>query len=294
MPPTVNKQTFSKPKPTGGVLSRIGPLGENASPGIKCLLYGQSGTGKTTLWATFPDPILAVVCSGGLTAGELRSVDTPENKGRIKQVVIERSSEVAEVAGAAVEMGFRTLVLDHATGLQDLILKEILGLDEIPAQRPILGDNKRTWGEVANQGKQALRSLLNARCNVVVIAQERTFGFEEDTVSDVIRPTVGAALTPSLTGWLNPACDYVLQCFKRPRMNTIRTMVGKQEMVSQERGVGVEYCLRCEPHDIIMTKFRTPKGVKTPIIVTGDSVNGVDKRMSGYEKIMAVIRGEEV
>jgi hypothetical protein len=65
-------------------------------------------------------------------------------------------------------------------------------------------------------------------------------------------------------------------------------------MTSQERGVGVEYCLRCEPHDIIMTKFRTPKGVKTPIIVTGDSVNGVDKRMSGYEKIMAVIRGEEV
>jgi ABC-type lipoprotein export system ATPase subunit len=47
---------------------------------IQLLLYGRSGTGKTTLWSTFPKPILGVICSGGQRSGELRSVSLEDRR----------------------------------------------------------------------------------------------------------------------------------------------------------------------------------------------------------------------
>jgi hypothetical protein len=245
---------------------------------VRMLVYGHSGTGKTTFASTFPAPILWLLCSGGSKPGELRSINTPENRTRITPRVIHSSDQLPEL----VEEGkrFKSVVLDHASGLQDLMLKEILGLDEIPAQRPILGDNKRTWGEVALRGKKAFRDLLNLPGHVVVIAQERVFGGEEES-SDVIRPTVGAALTPSLTGWLNPACDYVVQAFKRPVLVKTTTKIGNKEVETAARGKGVEYCLRTEPHDCFMTKFRVPRGTPLPDVIVDPD----------FTKLMKVING---
>ena len=248
------------------------------SDSIRMLLYGRSGTGKTTLWATFPKPILALICSGGNRPGELKSIDTPENRKMITARIIADTNEMREELGSGEDWG--TVVLDHASGLQDLVLKEILGLSgNLPAQKSWGLATQQQYGQCSLQCKELFRSVLGLPCNVVIIAQERSFGDGE--ASDSVSPTVGAALTPSVTGWLNSACDYVVQSYIRPKTTIVTSKIGGKDIKREQRAKGVEYCLRTEPHDVYQTKFRMPKGQPLPECITDPT----------YDKIKALIDG---
>lgn len=249
------------------------------SDGIKINVYGRSGTGKTTLWATFPGPILCLICSGGKRPGELRSIDTAEYRKKITPRVLRESTQVRENIEDVGE--FQTVVLDHASGLQDMVLKEILGIEELPAQGSWGMAKQQDWGTAAMQVKEILRALLSLRCNVVVIAQEREFN--TDTESELVMPYVASAMTPSVVGWLNPACDYICQTYIRPKMVQQKVSVAGKEQVTLKRGKGVEYCLRTAPHDVFTTKFRVPRGVELPESIVDPT----------YDKIMELIRGGE-
>lgn len=282
--PNVIKQNAkgSIKKPTS-VLSKIRPIGFG-NEGLKILLYGGSGTGKTTLWGTFPGPILSIICSGGNKTGELRSLNTPELRKKVSSITLEDSNDLGQLTDHLKEGKYSTVVLDHVSGLQDLILKEVLGIDEIPAQKGWGTASQQQYGQVAQQCKERLRALLNLEINVVIIAQERMFNPKEDTgsdLSDVMLPSVGPAVIPSLAGWLNPACDYILQTYKRPKMETVTTKVGTKSVQTKKRGKGVEYCVRTEPHEIFTTKFRVPKGTPLPEVVVDPS----------YDKILKLING---
>ncbi len=278
-----NGQAASPGRPApgrqGGLFDRITPVSFE-DEGIQVLLYGRSGTGKTTLWGTFPKPILAAVCSAGRRPGELRSVMTPENKGKIFQVVLERSAELKELAEYAEThpRGFRTVVLDHLGGLESLVLKEILGLEELPPQKTWGLASREQYGQCTLQCKELLLSFLNLRLNVVLVAHERVFKGDDD--SDVIQPHVSTALTPSLTGWVVGAMDYVGHTFLRQKFEIqIRKIAG----IEKERRVpagGVEFCLRTGPDATYATKFRVPGGGVPDVIVDPT-----------YEKILAVING---
>lgn len=251
---------------------------------MRVLLYGQSGTGKTTAWASFPGPILALICSGGNKPGELLSINTPEYRRKITPVIINDSAQLKDQLTKA--NSFATVVLDHVSGLQDLILKEILGLNELPVQKSWGMASQQQYGQCTIQCKEYLRALLNLPGNVVIVGQERVFGGREDGVDgEIIKPTVGVSVMPSLAGWLNPACDYVLQTYKRPKVVKSVVKAAGREVVREERGKGVEYCIRCEPHEVFMTKFRVPKGSKLPdVIVLGEED-------SAYEKLLAATQG---
>ncbi len=279
--PKVVKQT---PKPVAkkalSVLDRIEGIGADEEEGIKLNLYGKSGTGKTSLWATFPGPILAIICSGGSRPGELRSINTPEYRKKVKKVVLRASSEVTELAEyQEAKKQYNTLVLDHASGLQDLVLKEVLGLQELPAQLGWGVATQQQWGQVALQVKERLRSLLNLACNVVIVAQERDFNTDTES-SELLMPYVASALTPSVVGWLNPACDYIAQTFIRGKIVEKQVVVGKKTKTVQTRGKGVDYCLRVAPHEVFTTKFRIPKGAKYPEAIVDPT----------YDKIVEIIK----
>jgi len=280
--PNVTKQTTKprKRKKGGKVVDRIQPIGFDKKDGIKINLYGRSGTGKTTLWATFPKPILAVVCSGGSQPGELRSINTPAYRKTINQVVIESSEEIKELVEYQKETNkYATIVLDHATGLQDYVLREVLGIDQAPAQLSWGVASQQQYGQVALQMKERLRSLLDLDCNVVIVAQEREFN--TDSEGDLLMPFVGSALTPSVTGWLNPACDYICQTFIRQVSEQVTIKVGNKEVKKSRKGAGVEYCLRTAPDPVFITKFRLPKGVDLPDVIVDPDFDNINQLITG-------------
>ncbi len=246
------------------------------------LLYGESGTGKTTFAATFPDPVRWYICSGGDKPGELKSINTPENRKRIKPVIVRGFDHFLELLDKDTGQ-YESSILDHATGFADAVLGEIIG-KPVPAQKAWGLASMQQYGQLSLQCKEAFRKLLNQPGNIVIIAQQRTFGGKDEGGNpDVIQPTIGAALTPSVTGWLNPACDYVVQTFKRPNMVHSSTTVAGRSIATSVRGKGVTWCARCEPHDVFITKFRLPAGYKLPDVIENPT----------YEKLLRVIRGEK-
>lgn len=275
MPPRIEKQKPTTTKRTTTSQSSTSSAWDMVDT-IRMLLYGRSGTGKTTLWATFPGPILALVCSGGNKPGELRSIDTPEYREKITPKIINSTDDFKREMATAGD--YATVVLDHISGLSDLILREILGLDELPAQKSWGLASQQQYGTLAQQCKEYLRALLNLSGNVVIIAQERTFG--EESTSDLIAPTVGAALTPSVVGWLNPACDFVVRTFIKQRTEEKESTLNGKTVKMTKRTGGVDYCLLTAPSETYHTKFRIPRGSVLPEYIidpTYDSIHNLIK-----------------
>lgn len=269
--PAARPVTAARPPARVSALDRIEGIDQADDGTIQVLLYGRSGTGKTTLWSTFPGPILVLVCSGGLRPGELKSVDTPANRGRIKQVQIRHGDDAKEVAnglkaGDPRVSGYKTIVLDHASGLQDRILADILNMDELPAQKHWGLARKQDYGQCGAQWKEYVRTLLSVPgTNTVIVAHERDFSNEDDQGDDGIStPFISAGLMPTLETWVTGAVDYTCQTFLRQKEKvTLTKRVGGKpgdppiETRTKLRGQ-VEYCLRTAPDGVHQSKFRGP------------------------------------
>lgn len=271
------KQASNSAPSNGSVASRIQPV-ESGVGGIKLLTYGRGKTGKTRLASTFPKPLLIVGTEDGTKSIiGIKGIDF---------IRLRTSSEVDEVAALLREGKYASAVLDTGGGLQDLILKEVLGLDDIPVQKSWGMTDRQTWGVVGAQFKERMRSLIDLAdthgINVVVIAHERSFKDDDDKVSDLVFPTVGAALTPSAAGWLNAACDYICQTFVGEQTTEAEIDIGGTKVKQTQKTGKIEYCLRVGPHPVMMTGFRLPPGYSLPDFIVDPS----------YAKIVQVIKGE--
>ena len=260
---------------------------------LSVLLYGESATGKTTTWSSFPGPILAIICSGGKRPGELRSIKTPEMMKKVTARACSTGDQVQEQLEQAAKGNYETVVLDHGTGLSDMLLREELGVEELPQQKSWGMASRQQYGAVALRVKEVLHRILSLECHRVIVAQEKNhneFAGEGETVAgedSIIKPVMGASFSGSVIRWLNPACDYILQTFKRPRYKVMEKVVGvgnkRKTIQTRVRLKGIEYCLRCEPNDTYITKFRMPKGHALPDVIVDPN----------FDKIMAVIDGEK-
>ena len=262
----------------GSLTDRIAPV-RRVETGIKMNIYGHSGTGKTTLASTFPKPLLHVVCSGiGLEESE-----SIANVKGIDDVELLSSNEIAEVVQQGDRGKYKTIVLDHITGFQDLIIKEILGLDESPVALYRVAGKGQSWGVVSQQQygqlgiqmREWLRALLTLPCNVVILAQEREFNIESE--GDVLTPYVASAVTPSVLKWLNPACSYRCQTFIRQKQATEQRRIGKKQITITRKLRGVEYCLRTMPHPVYNVRFRLLRGVELPELIVDPSYAKIKK-----------------
>ena len=246
------------------VLGRIQPVSQHRV-GVKVLVFGQSKTGKTSFAGTLPKPMLLIGTEEGTTSvANVKGLDF---------VLIRSSEEFGEITQMLADGKYQSVGLDTAGGLQDLIVKEVLGLDEVPVQRSYgmgsgqFKDSRQMWGVVGMQFKERMRRFLDladtAGLKIVVVAHERNFA-DENANPDVVFPTIGAALTPSAAGWLHAACDCLTQCFKRPKLRETTTKVGDKQLKQQVRTGEVEFCLRIGPHDVYVTEIRRPNRDKLP------------------------------
>lgn len=275
--PTIKKTNQTgKPPKKQSILDRIHRVVDKPITGIKINVYGRSGTGKTTFACTFPKPLLIAGTEDGTqSVSDVKMVDFIE---------VESSDTLREVIDLqSTTKKYRTIVLDTASALQDIVLKEILGIEELPAQRSWGMASRETWGQCTFQTKEILRSCLNlvakTGCNVVIIAQEREFNTEGD--GDLLMPYVGSSLSPSVTGWLNPACDYIVQTFLQESTTEKSVKIGNKVIEKLVKTGGADFCLRVAPDPVYTTKLRVPRGAKIP-----KSIKNPD-----YDTLMAIIKG---
>lgn len=246
-------------------------------PETKIVLYGRSGTGKTTIASTFPGPILLIDASE-------RGTDSIRD---IKGVKVLRVSGWQDIIDAFWYLKqtkkFKTVVIDTVSNCQDFAIKKIMEDNGKDADSNVGGwgtMTKREWGKVSSMLKDDLigNYVSLDGVNVVFIAHDRVMGGseEDDSTEGMILPEVGPRLMPSVASVLNGAVGIIGNTFVREVYKEIK--IGKRKINKRK----VEYCLRIGPHAYYVTKIRKPKTVLLPEVIVDAT----------YDKLQEVVKGQ--
>lgn len=255
--------------------SMITPLEDLDEEGIKLMIYGNSGSGKTRLAGTFASedtPMLHLVCSSNGT-NETRSIRGAKG---IDVLQIERPDDLPEIVDYVRSSDkYTTVTLDHVTEFGNCVLSAILGLERLPEQNSWGMAKQEDYQQMGIQVKEYLRELLSLKQNVIIIAQERVYNQRDETATDSIDPYVSAASSPAITSWLAPACDYIIRMYKKRRVEIVKRKIGGKVKLTERRTDQVDYCAMVGPHPTFMTKFRVPIGIDLPDIIVNPSYDKI-------------------
>jgi len=268
------KKKLSSPSPLknnskfSNITDRIKPV-SSLGLVLAALFYGKAGTGKTTVAATFPKPLLHLDIreKGTDSISDLEDVDTLsiEEWDQFEQVYWFLQSK---------DNKYKTVVIDAVSQLQDFALIQALkdnGKDEGAAI------SMRDFGAAAGRLKTWIinyRDLVDNGINVVFLAHDRTNDGEEGEGGELM-PSVGPRMMPSVASVLTAAVKIIGNTF-------VREAHEKLEGGKVERKV--EYCMRVGPHAYYTTKVRQPKGGYTPDVIENPGYNAFVSLMKGELK----------
>lgn len=234
------------------------------------LFYGESGTGKTTVAATYPKPLLLLdLCESGTeTIKKVEDVDV---------LTIESWKEFEESYWELEQdKQYKTIVYDQVSALQALGIAHVRTAGKMEADDIF---SKRDWGKLSGMMQTWLlnhRNLSTRGKNIVFLAHQRTFGGEDDESEDQqMAPRFGARLSPSVESFLNGAVSVIGNTFIRERWIQLDP---KKPKKTRE----VTYCMRIGPHGSFRTKIRKPPESELPDVIVNPT----------YEKIMRLSSGE--
>lgn len=239
------------------------------------VFYGKSGSGKTTIAASFPKPVLFLDCKdeGEDSISDVEGVDIKE---------VESAQDIDDIFWFLKKNPgkYKTIVFDTMTGLQQIMVEEVVGGNTKGKKQA--GDwgtmRKQDWGDIASVMKRWVIDFRSLPMEVVFIAQDRVFnGGDEADDENELAPEVGPRLMPSVSSALNAAVSVIANTFIRIRY-VKKKVDGKEKELRR-----VEYCLRVGPNPVYITKIRSPKDMQAPEVI----VNAT------YEDIIDVITGEE-
>ena len=229
---------------------------------LSMLVYGRSGTGKTTFGASFPTPALLIDIRE-------KGTDSIADRDGVDVVSVNTWSEVEEVFWyLKKEKKYKSVILDQISSLQDLCMEHAMAEEgkEIMSQR--------LWGVVSGMMKTWLlnyRDLVEDDINVLFIAHDRASKGESGEDDDTIDPQIGARLMPSVAGTLNGAVKAIGNTYVR-------------EVFLEDKSRKVEYCMRIGPHAYYTTKMRNPLGTTIPDHLVDPQFSQLMMLMSEGEK----------
>lgn len=246
------------------------------------VLYGRSGTGKTTLAASWPKPILYL---------DIRDegTDSIADVDRIDVKEITDSDEMDEVLLWLIRNPgkYKTVILDTVSQLQEMVVEEVAKEAKKKLKGKLPGDfgtlTKQDWGKVSSRLKSWIIDFRDLPMETVLIAQDRMFNASDDESADdnveQLAPEIGPRLMPSVASVLNAAVSIIGNTFIRVRhvKKPDPKRAGKTKLVEKK-----EYCLRLGPSSLYITKVRKPKEHTAPDFIVDPT----------YEDLIAVIKGE--
>lgn len=266
---TLTKTTTSNPvkkttKDYSAITDRIKPV-SSLGLVLAALFYGRAGTGKTTLAATFPKPLLLLDVreKGTDSVSEVEDVDvlSIEDWDDFEQVYWFLKSS---------QNKYKTVVVDAVSQLQDYAVEK--ALEEDGKTHDLI--SKRQWGVAAGKLKQWIinyRDLVDDDINVVFLAHDRANKGEE-VDDDELMPSIGPRVMPSVASVLTASVKLIGNTFIQETHKKLPT--GKLER-------SVKYCLRVGPHSFYETKVRINKGGYVPDILVDPSYNSLVSLMKG-------------
>ncbi len=240
---------------------------------MACLVYGRSGTGKTTFASTFPKPLL-------LLDVREKGTDSISNVKGVQVGMIDAWPQIEEVYWYLKEgkHEFKTVVIDQMTAVEKLALRQALKENKKEEGEHT---SKRDFGVdsgLMNTWILNYRDLIDEGINVVFLAHDRLTGGTEDEGSgeDEIDPSVGPRVMPSVASFIGGAVKAIGNTFIRENFSI------KQDGKLKKKVRSVEYSMRLGPHAYYTTKIRAPYGIAAPQVLVDPT----------YDKLMAVMRGE--
>ncbi len=278
-------QTGNRHETNGDVVSRIAPMSVEENK-IKMLVYGRSKTGKTTFVSTIASQIPAgkkvlwIICSGGNKSGELKSI-AAKDRNKIEAVTLQSSLELRTITEHLQgDNSFYAVIQDHVSGLQDRALAEVMKVDQVPAQMSWGTATRDQWMEAGTNCREGLRGLLGLDKHIILLGQERPPKELSDN-EELLTPTIGVDLMPSLAGWLYPTVDYIVQTFMKQKVETKEVSIAGKKSTTTRKVAGADYCLRTGPHENYVTGFRVPRGAQLPDYIVDPTFAMVQKIIDG-------------
>lgn len=169
------------------------------SSGVKCLVYGGSGGGKTVLMATAPMPVMISAEAGALSLRQanlerLFGVGNPSITYNMPMIVISNVNDLADAYRWCNESNesrqFGTIGMDSISEIMEQILNN--------AKRQVK-DPRQAYGELIEKGQTMVRMFRDIPDkNVVISAKMEPI---KDEMTGVVKygPSVpGSKLGPSL------------------------------------------------------------------------------------------------
>ena len=229
------------------------------------LVYGRSGTGKTTFASTAPKPML-------LLDVREKGTDSVANVPGIDVAHIEKWDDFVQVYWylAKGNHKYKTVCVDQVSQLQDLAIIQAMTDNGKKESDPIA---KRDWGQAAGLMKTWLlsfRDLMDNDLHVIFLAHDRTVEMEEGS-EDQIDPSVGARVMPSVASFLYGAVKIIGNSFIKESF----TIQDKRKVRK------IDYAMRIGPNSVYVTKTRNPVGIIAPDLILNPT----------FEKIMKVMKG---
>lgn len=236
---------------------------------LSSLIYGRSGTGKTTFSASYPKPALLIDIRE-------KGTDSIANVEGIDVVSINSWSDLEEIywylKDGEGSTKYKSVLLDQVSSMQDLAMEHAMAEEG----REVM--SQRLWGVVSGMMKTWLinyRDLTDQGINVCFIAHDRASKGEGSDEDDTIDPQVGARLMPSVAGTLNGAVKVIGYTFVRE--------VFLED--GEDKSRRVEYCMRLAPHPYYTTKMRNPLGTSIPEYIVDPTYQKIaDLMVSGEVK----------
>lgn len=316
--PQINRQApaVANPRPllNGSILARAVPVASTPRAPVKLLIYGGNRTGKTTLACQAAKPLLIISCEPAMSGGYesvrlVPGIDVLKfgNQEQMRNGEAHFSS-TAEFTIMAHELAkgskYKTVVIDSASSLQDIILMELMNLPAVPDQLnwgTVGGDIYRNRSEKC---KEHLRPYLNLKMDTIILAKEKDHNppkeekINERTgkVQPDMRPKflrglqqesfIASDLGGATTGWLQDACDGVVRLFVEEEMEKTELVLNKgkpNQSISvnwKPTGKYIRY-LRMQYHPNYAAGVRSPHPELVPEVMENPT----------FAKILKVLRG---
>lgn len=245
-------------------------------------LYGRSSTGKTTLAASWPKPILYynIRDNGTDSISDIEDVDVVEITS--SEELREQILWCAKQANRG-KLIYKTIVLDTLTQLQSILVEEMGEKVKARLKGKKAGDfgtlKLQEWGLISGDMKAVIMDIRNLPVESVFIAQEKAFnvGDDDDDGLDQIAPEVGPRLMKSVSSDLCASVSIIGNTFIRVKVTKEKDPDTKKIVKKIEK----QFCLRLGPNEVYTTKIRKPKGVAAPDYIVDPSFRKIKKIMKG-------------